>query len=191
MHTGRGRLLPVLLLALGTGTLAPGQAQVSGPAASSVQAGNKTAELLRQANAHLAQQAHASAGAAQQKDAPTLQAALQRGLHGARQRGMASWYADSLHGGLTANGERYDRNELTAAHQTLPLGTWVKVSRVGSPRSVLVRINDRGPFAKSRIIDLSYQAAKSLGIIRKGTAQVEMEVVAGPGETPQQMAVAN
>lgn len=139
---------------------------------------SRTAELVREASARIAEQANAR-GARDGRQA-SLSASLASGEVGARQRGMASWYSNNLHGELTANGERYNRFEMTAAHQTLPLGSWVKVTRVGSQRSVLVRVNDRGPFAKSRIIDLSYQAAQALGIINSGTAQVVMEVVPGP-----------
>lgn len=147
---------------------------------------SRTAQLVREAGERIAQQANARAARqARQADA---QQALARAEVGARQRGTASWYADSLHGELTANGERYDRRELTAAHQTLPLGTWVKVTRVGSPRSVLVRVNDRGPFAKRRILDLSYEAARALGMIGRGTAQVVVEVVPGPADGLQRVA---
>lgn len=92
--------------------------------------------------------------------------------------GLASWYGPKFHGGLTANGERYDMHALTAAHRTLPLPTMVEVTNLENGRSVIVRVNDRGPFADDRrIIDLSYAAAKALGIIEKGTARVRVRAI--------------
>lgn len=90
------------------------------------------------------------------------------------EQGIASWYGKEFHEKPTATGEVYDMYALTAAHQTLPLGTWVVVTDLGTRRSVRVRINDRGPFIKDRIIDLSYGAADKLGIVEKGTTQVEV-----------------
>lgn len=87
---------------------------------------------------------------------------------------MASYYS---HGSRTANGERFNPNALTAAHRTLPFGTKVRVTHRKSGRSVVVRINDRGPFAKKRIIDVSRGAARALGMIRSGVARVVVEVV--------------
>lgn len=96
---------------------------------------------------------------------------------GSPQQGLATYYADSLAGHKTANGERYDPSELTAAHRTLPFGTVVEVTR-SDGRSVRVRINDRGPFAgKKRIIDLSRKAAEALGMIRDGVVSVTIRVV--------------
>jgi rare lipoprotein A len=88
--------------------------------------------------------------------------------------GVASWYGEAFHQKPTATGEVYDMYALTAAHRTLPLGTWVVVTDLESRRSVRVRINDRGPFVKDRIIDLSYGAASELGILEKGTTRVEL-----------------
>ena len=94
---------------------------------------------------------------------------------GARvEHGVASWYGPDFHGRRTANGERYDMHELTAAHRTLPFGTIVDVHDLDNDRRVRVRINDRGPFRKQRIIDLSYQAARTLEMIGEGTARVEL-----------------
>ncbi|ROR24291.1 rare lipoprotein A [Comamonas sp. BIGb0124] len=118
-----------------------------------------------------------------------LRAALAEGRIGTRERGTASWYANSLHGLPTSTGEPYDRHALTAAHPTLPMGTWVKVTRSDSRRSVVVRVNDRGPHVKRRILDLSYQAARTLGIVNSGTAQVVMEVL--PDQGQQRVASAN
>jgi rare lipoprotein A len=89
--------------------------------------------------------------------------------------GLASYYEDTL----TANGEKYDPNGLTAAHRTLPFGTRVRVTDLASRRCVTVRINDRGPFVPGRVIDVSYAAAKTLGIVDKGVARVELHVING------------
>ena len=93
------------------------------------------------------------------------------------ERGMASWYGPGFHGKKTANGERYDMYGLTAAHRTLPLGSVAVVSSFTSGRQVTVRINDRGPFAKGRILDLSLAGAQALGMTGNGTDQVELRVV--------------
>ncbi|MFP4431336.1 MAG: septal ring lytic transglycosylase RlpA family protein [Spirochaetaceae bacterium] len=93
------------------------------------------------------------------------------------EEGLASWYGGKFHGRLTANGEVFDTNELTAAHKTLPFGTLVKVTHIGDGRSVVVRINDRGPFVEGRIIDLSRAAADAIGLTARGVAPVHIEVV--------------
>jgi rare lipoprotein A len=90
--------------------------------------------------------------------------------------GMASHYASAMHGRVTASGERYDENALTAAHRTLPFGTRVRVTRLETGRSVLVRINDRRPWKDSRVIDLSRAAADSLDMIEDGLVRVRIEV---------------
>lgn len=92
--------------------------------------------------------------------------------------GEASWYGPGLHGNTTANGESFDMYGMTAAHKTLPFNTVVRVRRPDTGQFVVVRINDRGPYAKGRIIDLSYGAAHDLGIESRGVAQVELDVVA-------------
>lgn len=91
--------------------------------------------------------------------------------------GTASWYGAEFHGRKTANGELFDKNSLTAAHKTLPFGTMVLVRNLANGREVLVRINDRGPFAKGRIIDLSEAGARVLGMIGTGTAQVMLYIM--------------
>ncbi len=91
------------------------------------------------------------------------------------EEGMASWYGPKFHGRMTASGERYDKHEMTAAHRTLPMPSIVKVTRLDTGRSVKVRVNDRGPFSKRRIIDLSQAAAEELDMIRIGTARVRVE----------------
>lgn len=93
----------------------------------------------------------------------------------AQMEGVASWYGRGFQGHRTASGERFDRRDLTAAHRTLPFGSRVRVTDVTSGRSVVVRINDRGPFAQDRVIDLSYEAARELGILAQGFAQVRLE----------------
>ena len=93
---------------------------------------------------------------------------------GLRQVGLASYYASSLQGQKTASGEPYDRNSHTAAHRSLPFGTEVQVRNLKSGKMVTVRINDRGPFADDRIIDLSHVAAKDLGLLQQGVAKVEI-----------------
>ncbi|MFZ4541439.1 MAG: septal ring lytic transglycosylase RlpA family protein [Rickettsiales bacterium] len=89
--------------------------------------------------------------------------------------GMASWYGPGFHGGKTANGERFDASELTAAHRTLPLPSIVRVTMLSTGKQVYVRVNDRGPFSKNRIIDLSRAAAEKIGLLRSGTAKVRVQ----------------
>jgi rare lipoprotein A len=93
------------------------------------------------------------------------------------QTGVASWYGDDFHGKATANGEVYDMHKLTAAHQTLPFHSLVEVENLENGRKVLVRVNDRGPFLKERILDLSLKAAQRLEIAEKGTAEVSLRVL--------------
>nr|WP_228980201.1 septal ring lytic transglycosylase RlpA family protein [Paraburkholderia gardini] len=97
------------------------------------------------------------------------------------QTGRASWYGRFFHGRKTANGERYNMHALTAAHKTLPLGSYVRVTNPATSRSVVVRINDRGPFVRGRVIDLSYAAATALNMEHVGTARVTIE-----GLSPQE-----
>lgn len=91
------------------------------------------------------------------------------------EEGMASYYADSLQGNATASGEPYNKDDLTAAHRTLEFGTRVKVTNLDNGKSVIVRINDRGPHSKSRIIDVSGAAGAKLGLLDSGTAKVSLE----------------
>jgi rare lipoprotein A len=93
---------------------------------------------------------------------------------------MASYYHDRFNGRKTASGEIYNKRIRSAAHRSLPMGTKVRVTKVKSGKSIVVRINDRGPFVKGRIIDLSRRAARELGIIGSGVARVEVEVVSVP-----------
>jgi peptidoglycan lytic transglycosylase len=101
------------------------------------------------------------------------------------ERGIASWYGPKFDGRRTASGERYDMTELTAAHPTLPFGTRVGVRNTRTGREVVVRINDRGPFSKNRIIDLSYAAAREVGVVGPGTASVELFLVPETGAPPR------
>ncbi len=93
------------------------------------------------------------------------------------ERGLASWYGKKFHGRKTSSGERYDMYAMTAAHKTLPLPTYARVTNVKNGRSAVVKINDRGPFHGNRVIDLSYSAAKKLGVVAKGTAMVEVRAI--------------
>lgn len=93
------------------------------------------------------------------------------------ERGYASWYGRSFHGLRTQGGEHYDMHLYTAAHPTLPLDTWVRVTNLRNGKIVWVRINDRGPYHSDRIIDLSYRAAKDLEMVEEGTEEVTVEVV--------------
>jgi len=103
------------------------------------------------------------------------------------QKGVASWYGRPFHGRKTANGERYDMNQHTAAHKSLPFGTWILVKNLDNGRQTRVRINDRGPFKRGRIIDLSRGAAQSLDMIGTGTARVALYLDASE-DTPKRRA---
>lgn len=94
--------------------------------------------------------------------------------HGYVERGIASWYGRKFHGRKTSNGETYNMYDMTAAHKTLPMNTWVRVENLDNGKEITVRINDRGPFVRGRIIDLSYTGAKNLGVVGPGTARVRV-----------------
>jgi rare lipoprotein A len=98
------------------------------------------------------------------------------------ERGVASWYGPDFHGKNTASGERYDMYAMTAAHRTLPIPCYARITNLSNGHSVIVRINDRGPFASNRIVDLSYSAATKLDIVRPGTAFVELRTVGSLSE---------
>ncbi len=104
------------------------------------------------------------------------------------QEGIASWYGRDFHGKLTSNGEVYNMNSLTAAHKTLPFNSLVQVTHRESGKSVIVRINDRGPFVGERVIDLSYQAAQELGMAEQGTAPVKLRVLPENSVAPRRKA---
>ncbi len=97
-----------------------------------------------------------------------------------KERGIASWYGRAFHGKRTSNGEIYDMYAMTAAHKTLPLGVFVRVTNLKNNKNIEVRINDRGPFIRGRIIDLSYTAAQKLDIVGPGTAPVEVVALGAP-----------
>ncbi|WP_058368921.1 septal ring lytic transglycosylase RlpA family protein [Psychrobacter sp. ENNN9_III] len=97
-----------------------------------------------------------------------------------KQTGLASWYGRKFHGRKTASGDTFDMNGLTAAHRSLPLNCYVKVTNKTNGKSVVVKVNDRGPFHGNRVLDLSYGAAKRLGITNKGVGNVSIERVSGP-----------
>lgn len=99
---------------------------------------------------------------------------------GYQEVGTASWYGRKFHGRLTSSGEPYDMFEFTAAHKTLPIPSYLRVTNLANGQQVIVRVNDRGPFAKGRIIDLSWAAAKRIGYDTLGTARVQLEILAHP-----------
>lgn len=104
-------------------------------------------------------------------------------VHGNAQAGKASYYHDRFNGRRTASGAPYNKHDLSAAHRTLPLGTRVRVTDAHSGRSVVVRINDRGPYARGRVIDLSRAAASEIGLIAKGVGKVQLEVLGASEKT--------
>jgi rare lipoprotein A len=106
---------------------------------------------------------------------------------GYRERGVASWYGKQFHGLPTASGEIYDMHQLTAAHKTLPIPTWVEVTNLSNGETVIVKVNDRGPFIDKRIIDLSFAAAQKLGMVRAGTSLVEVRALGAPAVTPDRV----
>jgi rare lipoprotein A len=110
---------------------------------------------------------------------------------GYKERGVASWYGTKFHGNLTSSREPYDMYEMTAAHKTLPLPTYVRVRNLSNGRSIVVKVNDRGPFVHNRIIDLSYAAALKLDMVTSGTGLVEVEAISfddPPGDRPVRQA---
>jgi rare lipoprotein A len=121
----------------------------------------------------------AAVAACAEKRGPTAPVAVSP-EPGQRNVGLASWYGQRHHGRSTASGERYDMHRLTAAHRTLPFGTRLRVTSVENGRSVVVRVNDRGPHVAGRLIDLSYAAAKALGMVSNGVARVEIVVLLIP-----------
>ena len=105
-----------------------------------------------------------------------------KSAHGFVEEGIASWYGPGFHGKTTANGERYNQYAMTAAHKLLPLGTRVRVTHLGNGKSVIVRVNDRGPFVEDRVIDLSRTAATRLNMMGTGTARVRIQSLGGISE---------
>ncbi len=111
--------------------------------------------------------------------APASKAKEQSGL-----TGSISFYSEYFRGKRTANGERFDPDAMTLAHRSLPFGTQVKVTNLRNGRSVLLRVNDRGPFVRARIADVSKAAARALGFLRKGVTRAKLEVIDVPRKTP-------
>ncbi len=107
---------------------------------------------------------------------------VMRSSHGYKERGIASWYGKKFHGRRTSSGETYNMYAMTAAHKTLPLPTYVRVTNVRNNKTIVVKVNDRGPFHDDRIIDLSYSAAKQIDMLRDGTAMVEVTALR-PGDS--------
>ena len=108
---------------------------------------------------------------------------------GYRQRGIASWYGQKFHGHLTSNGETYDMYAMSAAHKSLPLPSFVRVTNLDNGKQVVVRVNDRGPFHGARLIDLSYAAAFKIEMLKEGTARVEIEALTGGVQRPASSAL--
>ena len=109
-----------------------------------------------------------------------------RSAEGYRKKGIASWYGKKFHGKRTSSGETYDMHQMTAAHKTLPLPTYVRVTNLNNNKAIVVRVNDRGPFIDDRIIDLSYVAARQLDLVRPGTGPVLVEtVLPSSGSSPR------
>ena len=115
----------------------------------------------------------AAAQEAQTTDEPTAEVEQATEIDG----GMASYYSDELAGNRTASGERFDPAQLTGAHRSLPFGSLVRVTNVSNGDSVVVRINDRGPFSRGRVIDISHAAARQIGMHRSGTARVKLALL--------------
>jgi len=114
---------------------------------------------------------------------------VMKSARGHTERGLASWYGPGFHAERTSSGEPYDMYSMTAAHKTLPIPSYVRVTHLGNGRSIVVRVNDRGPFVGNRIIDLSYTAAHKLGMVGTGTAPVEIRVLQ-PGDSSSARATA-
>jgi rare lipoprotein A len=122
-----------------------------------------------------------SLAAAREPPRESMASAPERALREEVQVGYATWYGARLAGRTTASGERFDPSQMTAAHRSLPFGTWVEVRRVDTGETVRVRITDRGPYGPDdRIIDLSSGAAKRIGMLKAGVARVQIRIVEGP-----------
>ena len=131
------------------------------------------------------------AGAASDADGPAParnQTRLNKTLQHWFEVGVASWYGPHFQGKRTANGESFDMNELTCAHRSLPLGSWVRVTNLKNHRSVFVRVNDRGPVTEGRVVDLSFAAAKAVGLA--GIGKVKLEPVRGGDQKMAQELIA-
>jgi len=125
----------------------------------------------------------AGAGCARKSKAPLPAASARPAKIGSAETGIASWYGHPYHGRRAASGEIYDMEQFTAAHRTLPFGTWLQVTNLQNRKVVDVRINDRGPFVGGRIIDLSLAAARVIDMVGPGTARVQLKVIAPPSSS--------
>ncbi|MCR5562691.1 MAG: septal ring lytic transglycosylase RlpA family protein [Desulfovibrio sp.] len=145
----------------------------------------------RSARSHASRTKHHQKGneviSSRKEDSPSLSSRdvwLENAKSGKTFGGLASWYGSDFHGGATASGVNYDMYTFTAAHRTLPIGTVVKVTDRGNGKSVMVCVTDRGPYAKGRVIDLSYAAANQLNMRSRGIGHVDLEVVSDEKGTP-------
>lgn len=160
-----------------------GQAGPSGPAeaagAGALPSGSDTAALLRTPNAVPRQEFKTKNGNPETYEVNGRRYAVLESSEGYVERGVASWYGRKFHGRRASSGERYDMYGMSAAHRSLPLPTYVRVTSLENGRSVVVRVNDRGPFVdtQQRIIDLSYTAALKLGVVGPGTMRVEVRAL--------------
>jgi rare lipoprotein A len=135
-------------------------------------------------------------GTCRGEDAPanSTDSQAQTAKHHWYEIGRASWYGTQFQGRKTANGEKFDMNGMTAAHKTLPLGSMVKVTNLNNSKTVIVKINDRGPYPRGRVLDLSYAAAKKLGFAGSGLTSVKIELLGEEAKTlltPAVMAAGN
>jgi len=167
----RTNLLPVLLLAATLTACGGGKLQRDGPPSGSVRIPDLPADPTPRPEPR-----------SRYGNGPVYEVLGERyqvlgSSEGYRERGVASWYGTKFHGNLTSSREPYDMYKMTAAHKTLPLPTWVRVRNLRNDRSVIVRVNDRGPFVHNRIIDLSYAAAMRLDMIGDGTSLVEVTAI--------------
>lgn len=171
------KLLPRLILVLALPVLLDACAVVGYPAgAGSVSAGASAAGAPRPVAANPAPRS-SDAGRTYQVFGESYR--VLDTAEGYEEEGTASWYGDEFHGRPTASGETFDMNGLSAAHRTLPLHTWVEVTNLDNGRRIVVRVNDRGPFARThtRILDLSYGAARELQMVGPGTARVRVRAL--------------
>ncbi len=159
---------------LAAGATAPASEDVAGEPIPAEVAAATPLPMIRPSNLQALAVAYADATPAS-KATEIIAAGSRSGCSGRASDGRASYYATKFHGRRTASGETFDMHAMTAAHRSLPFGTRVRVTDLHSCRSVVVRINDRGPFAKGRVIDLSYAAANELGFRRRGTTAVDIE----------------
>lgn len=163
----RIRLVRLLLVTIGAASLA---------ACAQSPVGRQKSELARPSRQASVERHHERSSAARLATSPPKPDLLSHEPSPARtaSQGVASFYSEGIE---TASGEKFDKNDLTAAHPTLPFGTRLRVTNVSTGRSVTVRVNDRGPYVAGRVVDVSYSAAEALGMVGKGVANVRLDVV--------------